>query len=109
MKTKCVCALFILLLFFSFNLAAAERGRVERESMKTEYSKSRFVDRFSNSTIATNPTPAPSGAGDGITPPGRPGTGDALGPIGDAVWLVLLLGLGYGIYLFAQKRKPISF
>jgi hypothetical protein len=110
MKTKCMYALFVLLLFFSFNIAVAGRERVERESIKTEYSENRFVDRFSDFTLTTNLTPEPFGAEDegGITPPGggggRPGPGDALNPIGDAVWLVLLFGLVYGVSLYKRRR-----
>jgi hypothetical protein len=102
MKNRRIYAFFVLLLFFSFNLAAIDERSTDREFPRTMYSESRFVDRFANST----PTPAPIGENGGLPPGGggRPNPKDALNPIGDAVWLVLLFGLLYGVSLYKRKR-----
>ncbi|KAA6302703.1 MAG: hypothetical protein EZS26_001210 [Candidatus Ordinivivax streblomastigis] len=101
MKTKCIYALFILTLFSSFNLVATERRAVNRASMTTAYPENRFVNRFSNPA-----PPSPSSADEGIVPGDgeRPDTDTALNPIGDAVWLLSLFGLVYGVSLFIRNR-----
>jgi hypothetical protein len=104
---KCVYVLFVIMAAFFFNQPAAgrsfERASTNRfETKKSEFSESKFVDRFTTPPI--QPLPNGNGIGLGLGPGGRPDPDTALGTVGDAIWLVALLGLAYSVAVFKKRR-----
>jgi hypothetical protein len=101
LKYQAAIAVFLL---FSVNLLFAG------ENSKADYPKNKFEDRFSTASSSFDlRSDEPNGGStgdDGIGfDEGRPNTNDALGPIGDANYWVLLFGLLYGIAVFKKNRQ----
>jgi hypothetical protein len=59
-------------------------------------------DNWLKSSQETGDNGLPDVDDDGGSPTSDP---DAPGPIGDANWVILALGLTYGVYILGRKRK----
>jgi hypothetical protein len=89
------------MLSFSIQLAVAERKSLvkEKDPPKSTYPENRFADPFSGDLRASTEE-----GDNGIPPGGRPDPNDALGTVGDVVWLSPFLGLIYGVFIFKRKK-----
>jgi hypothetical protein len=92
--------LSIFLLSFSGSVSAIERPD------RNAYPDGKFVDRFSSSSLRDDTGTGGETEGIDLDDP----TDDmyALGPIGDALPCLLILGLSYGFFVFNRKRKTVE-
>jgi hypothetical protein len=90
--------LSILLLSFSGSVPAAERPD------RNAYPDSRFVDRFSSSSLRDDNGTEDETDGIDLDDPNEM----YRLPIGDAFPVLFAFGLAYGFYVFSRKRKTVE-
>jgi hypothetical protein len=86
--------LLIILISLSFSFVA------NAEALRGINRESKFKDVFAN----PSPNPSPSSGDSGLGGLGGGTLEEFQGPVGDSLWLITTLGLGYTVYI-SRKRQ----